>query len=143
MQKIRCYTLFDITATGINGHVKAAQFPYRTRSGMEIQDSTGLSRARNQQRNFDTMLQLIGLRTQMFNVTEPVIDSNGPFGNQRTWSFDFEVEPQSQWLVDGDQLWMLRQDSEGTPMLTGLDETAKVEPRIITHGKNINVIYNA
>ncbi len=143
MQKIECYTLFDITATGINGHVKAAQFPHVSRAGMTIADPAALAQARNQQRNFDTLLQLIGLRTQMFNVNDPTVQDTGPFGNQRTWRFDFEIEPQSQWLVDGDEFWMLKQDSDGTPMIVNLRETADLEPRIIVLGNNINVIYHA
>jgi hypothetical protein len=143
MRKIDCFTLIDITATGINGHVKAAQFPYVSKSGMIIQDNAGLLRARNQQRNFDTLLQLIGLRTQMYNITDPQQISNGPFGVHRTWHFTFEVEPQSQWSVDGDDLWILKQDSDGTPMIVNLGETAAVEPRIITQGRNVNTIYHA
>ena len=143
MQKIECFTLFDITATGINGHVKAAQFPYVSRGGIEIKDVLELSRARNQQRNFDTLLQLIGLRTQMFNVTDPVVLTTGPFGDHKTWCFNFEIEPQSQWSVDGDQFWILRQDSQGTPMIIGLEETAVLEPKIVAQGHNANVIYHA
>jgi len=143
MRKIECYTLFDITATGINGHVKAAQFPYVSRNGLTMADPASLARARNQQRNFDTLLQLIGLRTQMFNVSDPTVQDTGPFGNQRTWHFDFEIEPQAQWLVDGDDFWVLKQDSDSTPMIIDLEETANLEPRIITQGNKINIIYHA
>ena len=143
MQKIECYTLFDITATGINGHVKAAQFPYVSRNGLTMADPASLARARNQQRNFDTLLQLIGLRTQMFNVSDPTVQDTGPFGNQRTWHFDFEIEPQAQWLVDGDEFWVLKQDSDSTPMIIDLEETSDLEPRIITLGNSPNTIYHA
>jgi hypothetical protein len=143
MQKIECYTLFDITATGINGHAKIAQFPYVSRHGTTIPDAISLSRARNQQRNFDTLLQLIGLRTQVFNVSAPEITDHGPFGNYRTWRFEFDIEPQQQWTVDGDQLWMLKQDSEGTPMIVNLNETADIEPRIVVQGDQPNIIYHA
>lgn len=143
MQKIECYTLFDITATGVNGHVKAAQFPYVSKSGQTLADPAALSRARNQQRNFDTLLQLIGLRTQMFNVTTPTVIESGPMGQHRTWHFEFEIEPQAQWLVDGDPLWVLKQDSDGTPMIINLGENADIEPRIVTQGSHPNTVYHA
>ena len=143
MRKIECYTLFDVTATGINGHVKAAQFPYVSRNGLTMGDPAALTRARNQQRNFDTLLQLIGLRTQMFNVSDPTVHTSGPFGNQHTWHFDFEIEPQAQWLVDGDEFWVLKQDSDSSPMIIELEEPANLEPRIITQGNKINIIYHA
>lgn len=143
MQKIECYTLFDITATGVNGHVKAAQFPYVSKSGQILADPAALSIARNQQRNFDTLLQLIGLRTQMFNATTPTVAESGPMGQHRTWHFEFEIEPRSQWLVDGDPFWMLKQDSQGTPMIINLGESAGLEPRIITQGNKVNTVYHA
>lgn len=143
MRKIECYTLFDITATGINGHVKAAQFPYQSKFGITINDHAGLLKARNQQRNFDTLLQLIGLRTQVYNISQPTQMLSGPFGARKTWHFTFEIEPQSQWTVDGDDLWILKQDSEGTPMIVNLDEEASIDPKIFTQGNKVNTVYHA
>jgi len=127
MLRVECYCLFDITATGVTS----------TRPG-------GDQRARNQQRNWDTMLQLAGMRTQVFNVEGPRMPDSAdmPFGpDRRVWHFSFEIEPESQWLVDGDEFWVLRHDSEGTPMITGLTESAGVEPMIRALGPAPNVIY--
>jgi hypothetical protein len=127
MQKVECYCLFDITATGVTQN-----------------RATGDQQARNQQRNWDTMMQLVGMRTQIFNVVGPEIADSveSPFSkDRRTWKFTFEIEPESQWLVDGDEFWILKQDSDGTPMITGLTESSDVEPIIRTAGSGINVIY--
>lgn len=130
MKKITCYCRFDITATGVTS----------TRPGSPDLQTT---QARNQQRNWDTMMQLAGMRTQIFNVQEPTIsDDDFPFGSgSRVWRFSFEIEPEAQWLVDGDEFWVLKQDSEGTPMITGLTETPGLDPVISTQGSSPNVIY--
>jgi len=131
MQKVDCYCLFDITATGVTYN--------RPGSGDPTEQ-----RARNQQRNWDTMMQLVGMRTQVFNVSGPdIVESKeSPFAlDQKTWKFSFEIEPEAQWLVDDDEFWLLRQDSEGTPMITGLTETADTGPLIRTSDLYPNVIY--
>lgn len=129
MKRVDCYCRFDITATGV------------TNSRPGTTDAVS-QRARNQQRNWDTMLQLAGMRTQIFNVAGPE-DATGrsPFGSDRAWKFSFEVEPEAQWLVDGDEFWVLRQDSDGTPMITGLTESVGLDPMIRTFGQTPNVIY--
>ena len=127
MQKVECYCLFDITATGVTQN-----------------RANGDQQARNQQRNWDTMMQLVGMRTQVFNVQGPetVSGEHSPFDCDGTvWKFSFEIEPEAQWLVDGDEFWILKQDSDGTPMITGLTESAGIDPVIQTSGPGANVIY--
>jgi hypothetical protein len=90
------------------------------------------------------MMQLAGMRTQIFNIHEPQIitDGSSPFGpERRTWKFSFEIEPEAQWLVDNDEFWVLKQDSDGTPMLTGLTESPGIAPVIRTQSSDLNVIY--
>jgi type II secretory pathway pseudopilin PulG len=112
------------------------------KKGQVINNELEFVRARNQQRNFDTLLQLISLRTQIFNVTDPEICNNCPaFQDQLSWQFTFEIEPQWQWAVDGEKFWLLNNDSHGTPMITGLTETGAVTACICSMGNNINTIY--
>jgi hypothetical protein len=90
------------------------------------------------------MMQLVGMRTQVFNVQGPeeVNDSESPFAkDKRAWKFTFEIEPEAQWLVDGDEFWVLKQDSDGTPMIIGLTESSGIEPVIRTVGSGANVIF--
>lgn len=149
MRKVECLCLFDITATAVNGTQRNIQYPYTTKNGIQINDLKELAQARNQQRNLDTILQLIGMRTQIFEITNPelVTDVPAEFAwagtDMRVWRFTFEIEPQSQWLVDDDEFWILKNDSDRTPMLVGLEETAQMEPWLVTQGSYINIIYHA
>ena len=70
--KIQCQTLFDITATGTTGHVKHNRMPYADNAGAKILDIGSWNRSRNQQRNWETITQLISLRTQVDNLQQPV-----------------------------------------------------------------------
>ena len=55
MFEYRVHTLVDITD---NGNLKQ-QFPFKTLSGDVIHDKNSLAIARNQNSNFNTMLQLL------------------------------------------------------------------------------------
>ena len=143
MRKVECHCLFDITDTGINGHTRNASFPLLDKKGNQITTSMELNRARNQQRNFDTLLQLIGLRTQIFNIESPMICNSTLFAGKKCWKFSFETEPNAQWLVDNDEFWVLKQDSTGTPMIVGLTEDSGLGPILNATGDSPNIIYHA
>jgi hypothetical protein len=113
--KIQCQTLFDITATGTTGHVKHNRMPYVDNAGTKILDIGSWNRSRNQQRNWETVTQLISLRTQVDNLQEPV-------KTQDRWCFEFEVENENLFTNGEDRLAVLKTDCQGVPMLTGLDE---------------------
>jgi len=116
--KIQCQTLFDITATGTTGHVKPSRMPYQDRAGTKIADSEQWNRSRNQQRNWETVTQLISLRTQVTSLTEPKKIND-------CWQFEFEVENENLFTVAADKLAVLKEDCNGVPMLTGLNESAE------------------
>ncbi len=127
--KIQCQTLFDITATGTTGHVKPSRMPYQDRAGTKILDTELWNRSRNQQRNWETVTQLISLRTQVTGLTEPV-------KNHQVWQFEFEVENENLFTNGMDQLAVLKQDCTGVPMLTALDESAEIGT-VLTVNTNI------
>jgi hypothetical protein len=114
--KIQCQTLFDITATGTTGHVKPSRMPYIDNAGTKITNVEQWNRSRNQQRNWETITQLISLRTQVDNLQEPV-------KTQDCWQFEFEVENENLFNNGADRLAVLKTDCQGVPMLTGLDES--------------------
>ena len=119
--KIQCQTLFDITATGVTGHIKPGRMPFYDLAGHRITDTTEWNRSRNQQRNWETVTQLIGLRTQVINLTSPAkIDQR--------WQFEFEVDNESLFSDDQDPLSVLKTDCAGVPMLTGLTESQSLTP---------------
>jgi len=106
---ITCMTLIDITETGV---IK------------------GAGQGRDQQRNWETVLQLLGLKTQPLIITSPVcfINENleyfefGEFyqGSHSVWAFQFRGERDDFYAVD-----QLEEDFEQTPIVLGLEETAR------------------
>jgi hypothetical protein len=129
--KIRCLTLFDITETGITGHFRPTQIPFTNRVGNTISNITDWNRSRNQQRNFETITQVLQLRTQIFDVTAPT--KNGK------WEFEFDVEANEIYQLDQDTFGILKQDCEDVPMIVGLDDEYVLTPSLVTSGSQQNI----
>ena len=116
--KIVCRTLFDCTRTGITGHFRLAQTPFVDQAGQTIHTLSDWTHSRNQQRNFETVMQMISLRAQPTVLADP-IDQDG------TWQFEFSVETAGVYSANGyaDDCSALLQECQGTPMIVGLGET--------------------
>lgn len=132
--KFGCQTLFDITATGVTGHFKSARIPFRDRSGRLITDMESWNRARNQQRNWETLTQILSLRTQLFDISDPILDLTG-----NKWFFEFEVETPGVFGDASDPTRILREDANGVPMLRELDNDPDIESVLITVGSRQNI----
>lgn len=128
------FTLVDITATGVTR--------YRPEQEHE----------RNQQRNWETVLQTIGLKTQPMMIKGPVVtESNladgwqfGEYyqGRHKIWIWTFAVEHPDVFLVDTDPLGLLVEDFEQVPIIQGLDETARfMLPIFYPHGAIKNIYF--
>jgi len=110
-------TLVDITATGVIRHVAEQELE------------------RNQQRNWETVLQVIGLRAQPQLIEGPVVrelevdESSGfgemYYGTQRVWIFCFGVEYEDVFLDSNDPVGGLDKDFAQVPIVCGLNETAR------------------
>ena len=110
------YSLVDITATGV------------TRGDND-------SIERNQQRNWETILQCIGLRVQPQHIQLPVtavfenvsIAEFGDFytGTQKIWTWGWAVEQEGIYDLSNNTLAGLLKDFEQVPIVTGLEETAR------------------
>jgi hypothetical protein len=127
--RIQCQTLFDITATGTTGHVKPSRMPFTDQAGTQIINVESWNRSRNQQRNWETITQLISLRTQVTELTDPVKIKD-------RWCFEFEIDNENLFLNNTDPLAILKEDCTGVPMLTALDETVASDV-FLTVDKNI------
>ena len=80
--KIQGRTLFDCSPTGITGHFRSSQIPFEDRVGQSIRNIEDWNRARNQQRNWETLQQMISLRAQPYILQVPqVIDNQWVFEN--------------------------------------------------------------
>ena len=128
------YTLVDITATGVT----------RYRPEQEHQ--------RNQQRNWETVLQTIGLRTQPMAIHGPVrTESNladgWEFGEtyqgrHSIWLWTFAVEHEDVFATYDDPIAGLLKDFEQVPVITGLDESARfLLPIFYPHGAIKNIYF--
>ena len=117
LQFFQGYSLVDITATGV------------------IRGTDNDQIDRNQQRNWETVLQCIGLRTQPHYIQVPVqstfadisIAEFGDFyqGEQRVWAFSWAVESHEIYDLPDNPLGGLHKDFEQVPIITGLTETAR------------------
>ncbi len=117
MHRIRCHTLFDITQTGVLNRSKPTE-----------DDVEGWVKRRNTQCNFDTILQVISLRSQpeVIRVPSEVIMNEAlyeMFGflynseNVACWKFEFEVQHSSVFENGITPLGALYKDCEGVPMI--------------------------
>jgi hypothetical protein len=131
--RVRCCTYFDITATGVKNHYRPSYGAFRDAAGNSISDSVTWNRARNQQRNWETVNQLISLRALPVEITTPVVTTEQ---DRKVWTFDFSIEQDGALTVGDDAVGALIQDSYMIPMLTGLGETP-TEDKFLSADANI------
>ena len=135
--RFECRTNFDITATGVVGHFKSTRLPFTDRAGQSILDNVDWNRSRNQQRNWETLTQLISLRTQIFDLTDPVkVDNNN-------WSFEFEVETAGIFGPDNDPVSVLRDDASGIPMIYINENHSDMPAVLVTQGPMQNIWFTS
>ena len=58
---IQITTDFDCRPTGVTGHLRENLLPFTDQLGQQVTDISSWVRSRNQQRNWETIMQLIGL----------------------------------------------------------------------------------
>jgi len=125
-------TLVDITATGV------------TRNGEEL--------ARNQQRNWETVVQTIGLGAQPIEIISPIrkdgIDLDwfefGDFfqGCHSVWAWIWAVEHSGVYANSNNPVALLEKYFEQVPVIQGLEETARfMLPIFYPHGAIRNIYF--
>ena len=133
--KFICKTFFDITATGVTGHYKSSRVPFRDLNGTNIENEMSWNRARNQQRNWETITQLISLRTQISELQNPKKDNN-------LWKFEFESETPYAFGSEDNPTELLLSDSAGVPMLVGLENIKNLVPLLVVSGPDQNIWFD-
>ena len=128
----KLYTLVDITHTG----------QYRSEPGRET--------ARWKEQNFNTVLQILGIRSN-------VIYKQGPIASEvkgrvvgfdtdkiiRVWRFDFSTERDYLYENDGDPIGFLKEDFHLVPYIQGLDELLEQQYAVFTtYGKTKNIVFH-
>ena len=128
-------TLVDITNTGVT------------------RNNPGCEKSRDQQRNWETVLQTIGLRAQPIMIDGPFSDTieedlvaklfgEMHSGQQRIWIANIGTEHKDVYSANGDPLSLLKDDFNQVPVVTGLEETARfILPIFYSYGaiKNIAI----
>lgn len=136
MNKVSCTTLFDITATGVRSHYKTSKIPFLDDLGNEIRDSDTWGRARNKQRNWETINQIISLRMLPEEITTPVpIEHEG----RRAWTFSFLVPNLESIMINDNPVSALLHDCNSVPMILGLDESLGLEPILDAKSDDANI----
>lgn len=121
MQKIRIYTLVDITNTGITRYVPGKEIEYA------------------QNKNWNTFTQCLGLRSIILYDEPPTRDLMVPssvgLGNvhkglHNVWSFTFYPDQDDVYHDGIDPLGLLIGDVADVPVLTNLHETINISKRV-------------
>ena len=103
--------------------------------------------AYSQQQNYNTLVNTMGLRTNILPLSDIKIEDRelepNEFGKEysgthKVWSFPFEVEAEDSLSVE-----MLEQDFDLVPVITDLDETIKINNNVFrTNGaKDNNILF--
>ena len=111
-------TQFDCTATGVTGHFRPNTLPFDDREGQLINNEITWNRSRNQQRNWETILQIIGLYTQAQDIS-PTEQTEGQ------WRFEFSTDFDDVFSAHGDALGLLKTACRGVPMFSDLDSVPR------------------
>jgi hypothetical protein len=128
-------SLIDITATGV----------VRSQNSDDIK--------RNQQRNWETVLQCMGLRTQALYIDAPTVHeidleycNFGEFysGVHKVWMWKWSTESSEVYDLPGEAMAGLCRDFEQVPVITGLSETAGfMLPIFHPHGAIKNIYFTS
>jgi hypothetical protein len=125
MPRYRITTLVDITRTN----------PTRTDT-----DEKKLS----QQSNFNSLLQAIGMRSNVSWKKDPVKHEGrlpDPFnGRASHWIWEFEVEQEQVFETEDDPVGLLKDDIDSVPIIPGLEDTVEIDPAVFwTRGDRCNI----
>lgn len=138
--RIRCSTLFDITMTGVSRRHVAT-----------VDDVAKQLKQRNQQINLETILQIISMRCQPEEISNPdtvIVDLNSKiWGTEyhrsmktiKIWTFEFSVHQRDVFFDGVDELGNLYADSNGVPMIVNLEESSRLAEQINTSKELKNI----
>lgn len=118
--RVKCVTSFDITVTGVRHNFNSNRLPFKDQSGKNIHDEQLWIHARNQQHNWETINQLLSLRTLPHSITHSRTVNNK---DVKLWEFEFTVNHDDVFAHGNDQFGALKNDCDSVPMITNLDET--------------------
>ncbi len=97
-----------------------------------------------QQANFNSLVQAIGLRSNIEWSTDPKRHSGSlplPLvGKAAHWIWEFDVEREDVFLKDDDPTALLKEDLHGVPIVVQLNNTEDIHPAVFqTEGPKTNI----
>jgi hypothetical protein len=124
MARYQIVTLVDIT---------------RSQPSRDTTDSTLLG----QQANFNSLVQAIGMRSNVTWIQDPELHNGrlpiGP-GKAAHWIWQFDAEREDVFLNQGDDVALLVNDLDGVPIVDQLNNTVELTPAVFrSQGDNINI----
>jgi hypothetical protein len=124
MNKYKIVTVVDITRSGA-----IRSEPDATKQG--------------QQANFNSLLQAIGLRSNVEWTADPrMTEGRLPHdigGRARYWTWVFHCERDEVFLQNGDPVALLKDDLHGVPVVSGLNNNVDIDPAcFLTNGEKSN-----
>jgi len=134
MQRLICRTLFDITRTEVKHAFNIGRLPFQDHAGQQIADHRSWMLSRNQQRNWETLIQILSLRTQPQDIADP----HFWLGDNMWWAFEFSIHDVATLALDNRPYGQIEQDCSMVPMLIGLREQVTVTPMLIP---GINIVF--
>lgn len=133
---VYCKTRFDISATGVKHYFKPTVIPFNDETGTYVENQELWNKSRNQQRNWETLTQLISLRTLPENISKPrkIIENTVTY-----WMFEFDINNLAAVSKEND-LSLLIQDCKDVPMYVNLEESKpQLASMLITYGPDQNI----
>jgi hypothetical protein len=148
--KYKIRTLIDVSPTGIISEFrKDIPLPFIDDLKNIINNTETWNTSRNEQRNWETFIQCISIRSQPILLEKPVIEeiSVGPLGftgfkgKKKVWTFEFGFETPDIYIDDGDAVKLLKDQLDMVPIVTKLRETVTLSSSIIaTTGVKVNTL---
>ena len=123
------HTLVDITNTGV------------------WRKETGNEKLRDQQQNFNTVLQTIGLRANIEYRRRPEVekapaDQFGFKDSVNVWTFEWYCDREAVWTAGAVPLGLLKQDFDLIPFIPNLDESMVMRPSVFrSTGTDTNIVF--
>ena len=133
--RIKCRTQFDITATGVRNRFVKSRMPFTDDAGQLIDTDVKWGRSRAQQSNWETINQLIQLRTLTENISITSKIDN-------CWEFEFDVVDPAAIGTEHDPVGFLNRDCDGVPMNIGLNDNNLIDSVIKTVSGDANTWFN-
>lgn len=122
MARYQIITLIDITRTN----------PKRSETDQRVLA---------QQANFNSLVQAIGMRSNVEWQKDPVKHTGRlpSTGKATHWIWEFDCERDQVFLQNGNPVYLLEHDLNHVPIITGLDDSADIDPAAFqTQGDMIN-----